>query len=88
MNSDFKELLESFANHKVRYLVVGGCAAMHYSQPPLARDLDLWLEPFSDNAICVMAAFLSFGLPLLNVTLEDFARESIQYMIWPVSGAI
>lgn len=28
-----------------------------------------------------MAAFSSFGLPLLNVTPEDFARESLQYMI-------
>ena len=33
MNSDFKELLQVFADHKVRYLVVGGYAAIHYSQP-------------------------------------------------------
>ena len=29
----------------------------------------------------IPAAFSSFGLPLLNVTPEDFARESLQYMI-------
>ena len=81
MNSDFKDLLQSFANHKVRYLVVGGYAAMHYSQPRFTKDLDLWLEASSDNASRVMAAFSSFGLPLLNVTPEDFARESLQYMI-------
>jgi hypothetical protein len=81
MNSDFKELLQYFARHEVRYLVVGGYAAMHYSQPRFTKDLDLWLEASSDNANRVMAAFASFGLPLLNVTPEDFARESLQYMI-------
>lgn len=33
MNSDFRDLLRLFAKHEVRYLVVGGYAAMHYSQP-------------------------------------------------------
>ncbi len=45
MNSDFKDLLQAFANHEVRYLVVGGYAVMLYSQPRFTKDLDLWLEP-------------------------------------------
>ena len=81
MNSDFKELLQSFAPHKVRYLVVGGNAAMHYSQPRYTKDLHLWLEASNDNATRVMAAFSSFGLPLLNVTPEDSSHESLQYMV-------
>ena len=31
MNSDFRELLQCFAKHKVRYLVVGGYAVIHYA---------------------------------------------------------
>jgi hypothetical protein len=54
MNSDFQDLLRLFARHEVRYLVVGGYAAMHYSQPRFTKDLDLWLEPSSDNAARVM----------------------------------
>jgi len=50
MNSDFKDLLRLFAKHEVRYLVVGGYAAMHYSQPRFTKDLDLWLEPTPENA--------------------------------------
>jgi hypothetical protein len=30
-NSDFRELLNLFRKHKVRYLVVGGYAVMKYS---------------------------------------------------------
>lgn len=81
MNSDFKDLLRLFARHEVRYLVVGGYAAMHYSQPRFTRDLDLWLEPTAPNAAKVMAAFRDFGMPLIDVTPDDFARESFQYMI-------
>lgn len=81
MNSDFKDLLRLFAKHEVRYLVVGGYAAMHYSQPRFTKDLDLWLEPTAANAARVMTAFREFGMPLIDVTPDDFARESFQYMI-------
>ena len=81
MNSDFKDLLGLFAKHKVRYLIVGGYAAMHYSQPRFTKDLDLWLEPSSENAGRVMLAFKEFGLPLIDVTEEDFESEGLQYMI-------
>lgn len=81
MNSDFKDLLRLFAAHEVRYLIVGGYAAMHYSQPRFTKDLDLWLEPTTENATRVMRAFAEFGMPLIDVTPGDFARESFQYMV-------
>jgi len=81
MNSDFKDLLQLFAKHEVRYLVVGGYAAMHYSQPRFTKDLDLWLNPSAENAARVMKAFRDFGMPLIDVTEADFAQESFQYMI-------
>jgi hypothetical protein len=31
MNSDFKELLQSFTKHKVKYLIVAGYAVIHYT---------------------------------------------------------
>lgn len=81
MNSDFKDLLRLFATHEVRYLIVGGYAAMHYSQPRFTKDLDLWLEPTTENAARVMRAFGEFGMPLIDVTPDDFAQESFQYMV-------
>lgn len=81
MNSDFQELLQLFAKHEVRYLVVGGYAAMHYSQPRFTKDLDLWLEPSPGNATRVMRAFGEFGMPLIDVTSADFEQENFQYMV-------
>jgi len=46
MNSDFKELLQKFNDHKVEYLIVGGYAAIHYSQPRYTKDLNIWVRFF------------------------------------------
>lgn len=81
MNSDFQDLLRLFAKHEVRYLVVGGYAAMLYSQPRFTKDLDLWLEPSDQNAGRIMLAFGEFGMPMIDVTPADFAQESFQYMV-------
>jgi hypothetical protein len=81
MNSDFRDLLRLFAEHEVHYLIVGGYAAMQYSQPRFTKDLDLWLEPSPENATRVLRAFDAFGMPLIDVTHDDFTREGLQYMI-------
>ena len=81
MNSDFRELLQTFNDHGVRYLVVGGYAVIHHSQPRYTKDLDLWVEPTKDNARRVAQAFLKFGLPLHDVTQDDFATEGTQFFI-------
>ena len=39
MNSDFRELLQCFASHRVRSLVVGGYAVIHDAQPRFTKDL-------------------------------------------------
>lgn len=81
MNSDFRELLQIFNDEGVRYLVVGGYAVIHHSQPRYTKDLDLWVEPTVENARRVASAFLKFGLPMAGVTQEDFATEGTQFFI-------
>lgn len=81
MNSDFRDLLRVFAEHEVRYLVVGGYAAMLYSQPRFTKDIDLWLEPSPENAVRVLRSFAEFGLPLIDVEQSDFENEGLQYMV-------
>jgi len=33
MHSDFKELLRTFNDYQIKYLVVGGYAVMQYTEP-------------------------------------------------------
>jgi hypothetical protein len=81
MNSDFRDLLRCFAKHKVRYLVVGGYAVIHYTQPRFTKDLDVWLEPTAANARRSAAAMREFGVPLIEITEADLAEEGTQFLI-------
>lgn len=81
MNSDFKELLQAFAEAEVRYLIVGGYAVIHYAQPRFTKDLDVWLEPSPDNADRVLEAFRQFGIPLLDLTRDDLASPGTQLSV-------
>jgi len=81
MNSDFKELLRALNDHKVKYLIVGGYAAIHYSQPRYTKDLNIWIEPSMDNARRVAKAFHDFGLPIHGFTIEDMADTGFQFFV-------
>ena len=81
MNSDFKELLQCFAKHRVRYLVVGGYAVIYYSQPRFTKDLDPWVEPSLSNARKMAVSFREFGIPLIGITLDDLANPGTQFML-------
>ena len=78
MNSDFRDLLRVFAEHEVRYLVVGGYAAMLYSQPRFTKDIDLWLEPSPENSYlskeALVAAKQHAGRPVDLQDLEEIRR--------------
>jgi hypothetical protein len=63
-NPDFKELLNLFEKHKIRYLIVGAYAVMKYSEPRFTKDLDVWIATDSENANSVYLALKEFGAPL------------------------
>ena len=81
MNSDFKDLLQVFADEGVEYLVVGAYAVIHYTQPRYTKDIDLWIKPSVENAARVARAFFIFGLPLVEVKQDDFTRGGLQYVV-------
>ena len=54
LSRDFQELLECFARHNVRYLIVGGWALAAHGHPRMTKDLDIWVWPDSSNANSVV----------------------------------
>ena len=81
MNSDFKDLLRMLGDCEVRYLVAGGYAVIHHSQPRYTKDIDIWLDPTPENARKLMRAFRIFGIPMVGVTQEDFATPGTQFSL-------
>jgi len=80
-SSDFKELLNLFEKHEIRYLIVGGYAVMKYSEPRFTKDLGVWIATDPENAEAVYAALKAFGAPLANLTADDFTRQDYFYQM-------
>lgn len=78
---DFKELLNIFKKHKIRYLVVGGYAVMKYSEPRFTKDLDVWIATDPENAKAVYSALKEFGAPLAELSAYDFTQKEYFYQM-------
>ncbi|MBW1787616.1 MAG: nucleotidyltransferase [Deltaproteobacteria bacterium] len=80
-SSDFKELLNLFEKHEIRYMIVGGYAVMKYSEPRFTKDLDIWIAIDRENADAVYTALKEFGAPLANLTANDFTQKDYFYQM-------
>ncbi len=76
MFQDFKDLLSAFNAHGVKYLIVGGYAVSFHAQPRATKDINLFIKADASNARATYAALASFGAPLDNIRVEDFAEPS------------
>jgi len=78
---DFRELLNLFQRHSVRFLLVDGYAVMRYSEPRFTKGLDLWISPQKRNAKAVYAALGEFGAPLKGLEPDDFSQPGYFYQL-------
>jgi hypothetical protein len=72
MLKDQRDLLLEFNARNVKYLVVGGYAYSHYTEPRATKDLDIFIAANPENAILVFEALMQFGAPLAGMTPLDF----------------
>lgn len=79
--SDYKELLNVFNKHKVKYLIIGAYAVIYYTEPRYTKDFDILIEPSLENAQKVYAALKEFGAPLEHVTVDDFTNQNLVYQM-------
>lgn len=64
---DFEDILDLFAQHQVRYLIVGGLAFIFHAKPRYTKDIDLWVDPEPENVERANRALAEFGSPALLV---------------------
>jgi len=75
VEKDFKELLELFNKHKIKYLIVGAFAVGIHAVPRYTKDMDVLVEPTSENAQRVAEALKEFGFGSLQLSKADFEKE-------------
>ena len=68
MLNRFQDVFRSFQKHEVKYVVIGGIAAILHGVPRATFDLDILIEATLDNARCLLNALLDAGLGTAALT--------------------
>ena len=84
LDPDFREFVESFNAHEVRYLVVGDHALAAHGLPRATGQFDAWVWVGGDNAERILAALTAFGFGALGLEVVDFDHpDSIVQLGYP-----
>lgn len=68
MLNRLKDVFASLQRHDVRYVVIGGIAAVLHGVPRATFDLDLLIEATPDNAQRLLDAFVETGMGTADLT--------------------
>jgi len=83
---DFRDLLELFNSHKVKYIIVGGYALAFHGAPRYTGDIDIFVASNAKNAERIFSALEDFGFGSVGLTSADFNKpgQIIQLGVPPV----
>lgn len=83
-SQDFREFVELLIKHKSEYLIVGGYAVGIHGHPRFTGDLDIWLNPSSENAQRIIECVNEFGFSSFGLRKEDFLNpENVIQLGYP-----
>ncbi|MCF8448403.1 MAG: hypothetical protein K9G49_00915 [Taibaiella sp.] len=75
LNPDFQDFIRCFNASQVDYIVVGGYAVIYYGSARTTGDIDLWVRKSEENYIKIVSAFQKFGMPVFDMTIENFLHN-------------
>ena len=84
MLNRLKGVFRSFEDHEVRYVVIGGIAAVLHGVPRATFDLDILIEATPDNAARLLEALSAsgFGTAALTTPEDLLAHEITVFQDW------
>lgn len=78
---DWSAFLEALRSQNTKYLVIGGHALAYYVEARLTEDLDIFIEPSSENAERVYRALDAFGFGGLVDSPAVFTEPNKVFML-------
>lgn len=72
LHPDFLDFIKAFNEVEVKYMLVGGYAVIFHGYARNTGDMDIWVEKTPENYQRIKQAFLIFGMPVFDMTLENF----------------
>ncbi len=73
---DFLEFIQALQQNEVEYLLVGGYAVILHGYTRTTGDMDIWVLPSKENYRKLAKAFQAFGMPVFDMTEENFLDTS------------
>lgn len=72
LNEDFTDFIKALNNSHVEYILVGGYAVIYHGYNRTTGDLDIWVNPTSENFKRLELAFSIFGMSMFGITEDKF----------------
>ena len=79
-NDDFRDFIDCLNKQQVKYVLVGGMAVILHGYVRTTGDMDVWVEKTAENYANVVKAFGRFGMPIYNMTKENFLSK--EFDVW------
>ena len=79
-NDDFRDFIMALNNESVRYILVGGFSVILHGYSRTTGDMDIWVDQTEENYRCVTNAFGRFGMPVFDMTQDNF----LYHPVWDV----
>jgi predicted nucleotidyltransferase len=73
--SDFGDFISALNISGTEYIIVGGYAVILHGYYRTTNDLDIWVNKSPENHVKIRKAFAIFGMPLFDMTLENFMGD-------------
>ena len=74
-NEDFHDFLNALNDQQVKYILVGGFSVIIHGYSRTTGDMDIWVERTKENYQKLEKAFLQFGMPVFDMTEENFLNH-------------
>lgn len=68
----YRDFIELLNKHKVQYILVGGVAVFSHGYERSTGDVDLWINPASENMKKVIEAIRDFGFDTSSIEDHEF----------------
>jgi hypothetical protein len=75
-SGDHIKLLKCFLESHVKFMLVGGHAAIYYGVNRNTGDLDILIEPTQENGLRLLDALRAMGLEIPEIDPREFERQS------------
>ncbi len=70
-------LLKSLVSHKVKFIIIGGHAAIFYGVNRNTGDLDILIEPTAENGAKILSAFKDLKLEVPEIVPNEFEKNLV-----------